>query len=196
MTRGLNRLSSPRLKGFEYRGFYAYMITANTSDSRTYFVDPNLTSACVDDLLKSAEAESFEVLAYCFMPYHVHLLIQGERESSDLGRLMKRFKQSTGYRFKQATGNQLWHRSYHDRVLRREESILEIANYIWYNPVRAGLVADLTSYPYSGPSSRFADRPEGLSLRKGLSLRASELGGLSLRREVGPRGGPQEGASG
>ena len=39
---------------------------------------------------------------------------------------------------------------YHDRVLRRDESILEAVAYVLDNPVRAGIVPRSEDYPWSG----------------------------------------------
>jgi len=96
----------------------------------------------------------FEVLAYCFMPNHVHLLVVGLTATSHLKPFMQQFKQITGFAFKQEQGVSLWHRSYHDRVLRQEESIHAVAAYIWANPVRGGLVQNAVDYPYWGPTGR------------------------------------------
>ncbi len=64
---------------------------------------------------------------------------------------MQRFKQVTGYGFKRRLGQPLWQRSYYDHVLRGEEDTEDVAEYIWNNPVRAGLVTDRDSYPFWGP---------------------------------------------
>jgi hypothetical protein len=61
------------------------------------------------------------------------------------------FKTLTGFRYKKAIGRSLWQISYHDRVLRRDEEIHDVAAYIWHNPVRAGLVSDAAAYAFSGP---------------------------------------------
>jgi len=107
------------------------------------------------------------------MPNHVHLLVLGLTESSRLKPFMQKFKQVTGYAFTQEHAIPLWHRSYHDRVLRREESIESVATYIWTNPVRAGLAENAEDDPYSGP----AERRLGES---GRSRDEAPLGGQSL----------------
>ncbi len=158
------RKSPPRLKGFDYTGPYAYLITMNTADHVPRFTNSDLVNACRGRLSELAARHSFEVVAYCFMPDHLHLLLQGTALTSRLDRFMQQFKQITSYHFKQQVGAPLWHRSYHDRVLRREEAMSGVADYIWHNPVRAGLVRSLEDYPFSGPPERIIDRPEGLSL--------------------------------
>jgi len=127
--------------------------------------------------MEACSKHGFVVHAYCFMPDHLHLLIEGS-ELASLAPMMKRFKQLSSYRYKKRTGNSLWQRSYYDHVLRQEEDRNVVAEYIWNNPVEAGLVANCEAYVFSGPREMMgldsADRPKGLSLRgSGAELRRS-----------------------
>jgi REP element-mobilizing transposase RayT len=167
MTQFTPRKPSPRLPGFAYRGHYAYFVTINTAGRQRELVG-DFAETCAGTLLESAAKSSFEVMAYCLMPDHVHVLIRGTTANADLVKFVKHFKQLTGFAFKKRTGRQLWHRSFHDYVLRGEDDVDDIAAYIFHNPVRAGLVASAAEYAYSGPPERLgalSDRPEGLSLR-------------------------------
>lgn len=96
------------------------------------------------------------VLAYCFMPDHLHLLVQGS-DRSNLIDFMKRFKQLSGFGYKTEAGKQLWQKSYHDHIVRRDEDLEAVAQYIFENPCRAGLVDDLALYPFSG--GEYLERP-------------------------------------
>ena len=58
------------------------------------------------------------VLAYCVMPDHVHVLLEGMTETADLRDAVARWKQRTGYIWRRCYGAQLWQPGYHDRVLR------------------------------------------------------------------------------
>ncbi|MCH8901264.1 MAG: pyridoxal-phosphate dependent enzyme, partial [Chloroflexi bacterium] len=163
------RRSSPRLPTFDYTGPHAYSLTLNTAASHRAFVHGAAVHECLDDLNKACTRHEFVVRAYCFMPNHLHLLVEGSKASS-LILFMKYFKQLSSHRYKQRTGRALWHRSYYDHVLRHEDDLYVAAEYIWNNPVRASLVQDHKSYPFSGPRELLAqdgspDRPEGLSLR-------------------------------
>ncbi len=80
---------------------------------------------------------------------HLHLLISGLNESSDMKGFIKNFKQKTGYAFKQKTGRKLWQRSFYDHILRDEEETYDIGKYILENPVRKGIVEDYRDYPFS-----------------------------------------------
>ena len=83
------------------------------------------------------------------MPDHVHALAHAKSERADLQAFMRRFKQMTGFAYKQQTKQTLWQRGYHDRVLRDDESSESIARYILENPIRAGLTAAWGEYPYA-----------------------------------------------
>ena len=60
------------------------------------------------------------------------------------------FKQKTEFHFKKNYQERLWHLSYHDHVLRKEESVNDVALYILNNPVRKGMVDDFKKYDYLG----------------------------------------------
>ncbi len=162
---GPERRSSPRLAAFEYIGTYAYGVTLNTAARHRAFEDRTVVHECLEALTEACAKQRFVVHAYCFMPNHLHLLVEGSEGSSKVP-FMKRFKQLSGYRYRQRASRALWHRSYYDHVLRREEDLDAVAEYIWNNPVRAGLVQDREASSFSGPRELMGpDRPEGLSLR-------------------------------
>ena len=168
------RRSSPRLHSFGYQGSYAYHLILNTRAGLTRFEDGRLVATCRECLAASASQCGFEVVAYCFMPDHVHLLVAGGQDAS-LGRFVQHFKQATGHRHPG-----LWQRSYYDHILRREEDLEDVARYIWANPVRAGAVEDVLAYPYSGPREAMAayeDSGSRAEDREDLEDRASAKGG-------------------
>jgi REP element-mobilizing transposase RayT len=171
MTSYPTRKSSPRLAGYAYAGTQWYFVTINTRERQPAFREAALATSTVETLVQTSAETGFELLAYCLMPNHLHLIASGTRDDADLVRFVQLFKQLTGFRYKKETGQQLWHRSYYDHILRAEEDAEDIADYIWHNPVRAGLAADATSYAFSGPPDWLeapeADRAEALSLQLG-----------------------------
>jgi len=101
-------------------------------------------------MLEDAARETgFRLLAYCFMPDHLHLLVQGS-EGSNLAQLVKTFKQASSYDYKRRAGRPWWQRSYHDHVLRGSDELQPTIEYILENPIRAGLVDNPGAYPFSG----------------------------------------------
>ena len=88
--------------------------------------------------------------AYCFMPDHVHLLIEGTQDDANLLTFIKSAKQYSGFYFKQQTGVRLWQRYGFERVLRHDEASVDVARYIVNNPLRAELVESIDDYPFWG----------------------------------------------
>ena len=90
------------------------------------------------------------LIAYCFMPDHLHLLIESQADDSDARRFIKAAKQYSGFLFKKAFGSQLWQRYGYERTLRDEEATLGVVRYIVENPLRAGIVQSVKDYPFAG----------------------------------------------
>jgi putative transposase len=140
----------PRLKDFDYKGAYAYFITILSKDHSVRFKKAEVVDRLIHILNNIAERERLKVLAYCFMPDHLHLLVIGEDDKSDLKKFIGLFKQESGYWFKRNYGEDLWHISYYDHILRKEESLESVSFYILENPVRKRIVSDYRDYPFSG----------------------------------------------
>jgi putative transposase len=147
---GVGWHAAPRLHSFSYKGYRAYFVTCCTFRRRACFVDAQYVEPITEQLLQSAATCQFDVSAYCFMPEHMHVLVDGTTDSSDFCRLMNDFKQRTAYARKQASGNRLWQQGYYDRVLRPEDDRLRVIAYLLENPLRRGLVHDLRDYPFWG----------------------------------------------
>jgi REP element-mobilizing transposase RayT len=90
------------------------------------------------------------------MPDHVHVLVTMP-EGISLAAFVHDFKQRSGYELKKASGEAAWQVSYYDHILRREESVLDVARYIWDNPVKGGLAHHWLDYAYSGPRERLEE---------------------------------------
>jgi len=99
-------------------------------------------------ILKAAGETGFNVIAYVFMPDHLHLLVEGATEECELRRFVSLAKQRAAYTFGQQHEGQLWQPSFYDHVLREDESSLPFIRYIIENPVRSALVDRIEDYPF------------------------------------------------
>ena len=139
-----------RLKDFGYKGFYRYFVTICTLDKKPIFTDGVLVGWLIELLREKSKLFRFKVWAYCFMPDHLHLLIEGEHDDSDMRRFVSAYKQQAGFYYKKETGLSLWQINYYEHVLRKEEDTRSVARYIFSNPVRKGLVEDFKDYTFLG----------------------------------------------
>ena len=148
----------PRLKGFAYTGCYRYFITICTYRKCQAFCDKEVVTICLESLKEKSRLLNFKVWAYCFMPDHLHLLLEGKTKDADLKKMIAMFKQISAYQYRQNVGQRfsaekepiLWQPSFYDHVLRKNEDLFDVVRYILNNPVRKGLVRHYTEYMYSG----------------------------------------------
>ena len=138
------------LKTFDYIGLHRYFLTFCTGNRQPFFLAPDPVSAVRTQFLRAEHDERFAVLAYCFMPDHVHLLAEGQSDDSDCRRFISRAKQLSGFHYKQQFGQTLWQRYGYERALRSDEATLSVARYILENPIRAGLVTRVQDYAFLG----------------------------------------------
>lgn len=138
----------PRLATFDYLGGRRYFVTCCTLARRQVFTEAHVVDAVTVQILRSAASYGFAVLAYVFMPDHVHLLVEGRREDADFRLFMRNWKKRTTQWMQTEAGGRLWQESYFERVLRGEEGTAEVIAYILDNPVRAGLVKSAMDYPF------------------------------------------------
>ncbi|HET6956287.1 MAG TPA: transposase [Vicinamibacterales bacterium] len=145
------RTRSPgHLKTFDYLGQHRYSLTFCTERRQALFTTRDVVDMVLEQISRAAVECRFEIIAYCAMPDHLHLLSEGQRPDSDAKRFIARAKQYSGYYYKQAHGSALWQRYGFEHVLRDEELALVVAKYILENPVRAGLVKRVEDYPFVG----------------------------------------------
>ena len=105
-------------------------------------------AAVFDCVLEGARETAFAVLAVCVMPDHWHALVMLIRSGNALGDMVRlaKGKAAAQLRALGATGR-IWQRQYYDHVVRAEEDLRQVAEYILNNPVRQGLAAAATDYP-------------------------------------------------
>ena len=142
------RKRPPRLACFDYVGPCRYFVTLCTAGKRPVFAHGFDYALTLGILSRVAGRFGIDVLTYCFMPDHLHLLLEGN-ENTDLKEFIRVFKQMTSYHRENKNGV-LWQRSYYDRILRRDEDSVAVARYILDNPVRRGLAETATDHRYSG----------------------------------------------
>jgi putative transposase len=87
---------------------------------RPLFANQALVARMRLQLLRTADERRFEILAYTFMPDHLHLLVDGTAEECDLVGFAMIFR-------RRATSEcpvslrPLWQDGYHDQVLRDDD---------------------------------------------------------------------------
>jgi putative transposase len=136
------------LRAFDYLGEHRYFVTCCTLARQPLFVDRDIIQRLRLQILQSCQRWNFAILAYVFMPDHLHLLVQGTSETSDFRAFMKNLRKRTTLTFRALAGTSLWQDAYFERVLRQEEDTMAVIEYILANPIRAGVVERAIDYPF------------------------------------------------
>ena len=106
----------------------------------------------MDSLLDCRQRYNYALYAYCLMPDHVHLLVMPKGDSPTiLPSFVGAFKSLSTRAFWRVGGEDtLWQQHYYDHVVRDDESLSAIGEYILNNPVRRGLASLREEYPFCG----------------------------------------------
>ena len=147
---------------------HAFSLTITTANRERLFHGNDAAERCLELLAASVVRNNASLFAYCLMPDHMHLLLTLP-EGASVIQFVKHFKQTTSYHLQRLAGarGSVWQDSFYDHALRREEALKDVAEYIFNNPVRAGLVQNAADYLYSGSytwATVLLSRPEGSDL--------------------------------
>ena len=97
-----------RLKQHSYIGVQRYSLTFCTDWKRKWFENAEAVQLVLSQFLRVAANEGFVILTYCFMPDHVHLLVEGLRDDSDAKKFIIKSKQCSAHAYAEAFGHRLW----------------------------------------------------------------------------------------
>jgi REP element-mobilizing transposase RayT len=127
------------LPDFPNVGRLSYALEFTTEQRAPLLENRAAIDLVVKQFLRAAQEKGFVIVAYCLMPDHAHLVIDGERDDSDCRAFIKLAKQYSGYYFKQAHGRQLWQRYGYERFIRDDMERALTIRYVLANPVKEGL---------------------------------------------------------
>jgi putative transposase len=125
-------------------------VVARCNNREFYFTSAQDCELLLAHLHAMVRTYAVTVYAYTLMANHVHLLVQAPTHES-LGRPLRWFMTERARAFHQARGRRghFWERRYRAVVVEDELYGLAALRDLDRNPVRAGLVSEPTSYPWS-----------------------------------------------
>ena len=94
--------------------------------------------------------EKLRIEAYCLMPNHFHAVIETARErlSRAMHWLNGLYAQSYNARYERV--GHLFQSRFHAKSIGDDEYLTTACDYVWNNPVRAGLCEQAHEWPWSG----------------------------------------------
>jgi len=126
----------------------AYSLTIVTENRIPHFHDFTHARCVIKQMQSMHDSELLHSLAWVLMPDHLHWLVTVD--SSGLSEVVRIFKGKTGFILNKHLTRQgaFWQRGFYDHAIRKEEEIRAAARYIVANPLRAGLVEQISDYPH------------------------------------------------
>jgi len=126
-----------------------YFVTFCTHQRKPWLAQPNLHAAFIAFVQRGWNEHRIAVGRFVIMPDHIHLLVSGGPDF-DLGGWVRLLKQCLGTAAGPSTGERLWQEGFFDRLIRRNEKLASIWEYLRQNPETAGLSEAPEDWPYQG----------------------------------------------
>lgn len=134
----------------------------DTSAEGQFWLRDDRIAGLVSAAIKYRDQMAYELLAYCIMPNHVHMVFSVERfaESlpardgvsryivTDIIGSLKKFTAHEANKILYRSGIFWQHESY-DHVVRNDGDLGRIIEYVLNNPVKAGMVQEWTKWKWS-----------------------------------------------
>jgi REP element-mobilizing transposase RayT len=140
---------SNRLSHYDYSVDRPIHVTISTENKQEIFNSTVNAETVIGELLKSAKELGFRVLCYCLMPDHLHVVLTPGDSGRSLSKFLNTFKGRTTAIFKKKKGfKKIWQRSAYDHVVRADEDLRAVIEYIMNNPIRKGMTEKADDYPY------------------------------------------------
>jgi REP element-mobilizing transposase RayT len=120
-----------------------------TRQGPLFLQQPAIAQIVVDSIQKGESLGHYQLHAFVVMPNHVHLLLAPHVTPSRLLKPLKGCTAREANRILGRTGEPFWQRESYDHWVRGGAEFERIRRYIENNPVKAGLVAQASDYPWS-----------------------------------------------
>ena len=125
------------------------------SQTGPFWLQDERIAEIVADSILYHDGDWFDVLAYCILPNHVHLVLI-PYESSDIAdysltKIMHNIKRNSANHANKVLGRTgaFWQHENYDHFARDEKELERIIKYVLHNPVEAGLTDDWSKWKWS-----------------------------------------------
>jgi len=94
----------------------------------------------VADSIKHFDGQRYNILSWCVMPNHVHVVVK-PKQRNKLNEILHSWKSFSAHEINKLTGRngELWQREYYDHLVRDESDLDRVISYVLDNPSKAGI---------------------------------------------------------
>jgi REP element-mobilizing transposase RayT len=138
----------------EYRSthFEEFDSLLDTASNGPYWLREEPVAQVVADSIRFRGEKKYELLCYCIMPNHVHLIIKDvERSAAPLYKVLQSLKSYTSRQSNLLLQREgaFWQEESYDHVVRTGEELERTIWYVLHNPAKAGLVDSWEKWKWS-----------------------------------------------
>lgn len=137
-------LKDSSLTGYQQKKFFdKYEKALNENIPHCdYLIRPEINKI-VKYTIHFPEGKEYNLLAYCIMPNHVHLVFQLLKGNRGISKIMQSIKRISGRDINRVLGEKghFWQKESYDRLVRDDKELYFTLEYVLNNPVEAGLAA-------------------------------------------------------
>lgn len=132
-----------------YFGRYDHLL--DSSPEGPQWLQEPAVSQLVVEALHYYDQRAYQLICYCLMPNHVHMVVVLPDEAPPLARTLQHLKGYTAQKANALLGRtgQFWHRESYDHIIRNAGEMARVIAYVLNNPVKAGLVAEWQAWPHT-----------------------------------------------
>jgi putative transposase len=123
-----------------------YFVTFNTRRRKRLLANAKVLQRFIE-FARRGEENGIAVGRYVIMPDHIHLFVSHNSDGT-LSQWVRLLKRHLSEAIESSPPD--WQRGFFDRLIRHSESYNEKWNYVYLNPMRAGLVGEPEDWPCQG----------------------------------------------
>ncbi len=142
-----------------------YFFTLVTFQRRKYFDTPHKLDLLHSKIREVQRSKPFDLLAYCLLPDHIHLLMELPEDDCNFSIRMREIKRLTTLWMKRETlrnVDPVWQDKYWEHTIRDEKDLQTHFDYIHYNPIKHGLTETYDSWEWSSFKDYFDENAKGV----------------------------------
>ncbi|AKN33463.1 transposase [Clostridium carboxidivorans P7] len=120
----------------------------------------------IEEALKYFEYDEYEIICYCLMDNHVHILVKTKDKAPGqfIGRVNAMYAKYFNKKYNYI--GHLFQDRYHPEFIKSDEQMLEASRYIHLNPIRANMVERPEEYQWSSYGMYIGKKKEKLITTK------------------------------
>ena len=132
----------------KYFGKYDKLLD-DASVGPKWLAEPEVAKV-VADSLHFYDNSKYTLICYCIMPNHIHLIIKLLHPKLQLFKVLQSVKQWSARKSNELLdrNGQFWQHESYDHLVRDDQELLRITNYVLLNPTKVGLVKNWEEWKF------------------------------------------------